>query len=244
LPVTFSGRLESPNQTDSFPFHAAKDQKIRLRAVAKALGFPTDLVIIIQDDTGKLLNEVDDTGRDDRDPQVDFTAPAEGRYRALVRDLHGRGGLRMVYRLTIETIQPDFSLALTADSFVLEKDKPLEIPVNVTVTGGLREPIEIHAIGLPKGVSAEPVKFTPTEDAAQPMSGGGRRGRRSSNQTPNGPSVKLVLKGDPAAFETGGAAIRIEGRVAGSTPLVRSARFPLNLPLAGAHYAIWLTTKK
>ena len=36
----------------------------------------------------------------------------------------------MVYRLTIEPVQPDFSLTLAADSFVLEKGKPLEVTVN------------------------------------------------------------------------------------------------------------------
>jgi hypothetical protein len=244
IPVTISGRLESPGDTGAFIFHAQKDQKLRFRAAAKGLGFPTDPVIVIEDEAGKQLAEADDTGRDDRDPQLDFTAPSAGRYRAIVRDLHGRGGLRMVYRLTIEPVQPDFTLALAADSFVLEKDKPLEIPVNVTVRDGLRDAISIHAIGLPAGVTAEPATFTPTEDAPQPMSGGGRRSRRSSPQGPSGPSIKLVLKADADSVQPGGTPIRIEGRTAGSAPRVRSARFPLNLPLAGAHHAVWLTVKK
>jgi hypothetical protein len=244
VPVTLSGRLATPQQADAFELQATKDQKLRLRASAKALGFPTDLVIAVLDESGKLLVEADDTGRDDRDPQVDFTAPADGRYRVLIRDLHGRGDLRMVYRLTIEPIQPDFSLALATDSFVLEKDKPLEIPVNVAVRDGLREPIEIGAVGLPAGITAEPVKFQPTEDAPSSSAGGGRRGRRSSSQAPTGPTVKLILKADPAAIQAGGAAIRIEGRTLGSSPLVHTARFPLNLPLAGSHHAVWLTVRK
>lgn len=244
IPTTISGRLERAGDLGAFTFHSTKDQKLRFRAVAKAMGFPTDPVIVIQDESGKELAEADDTGRDDRDPQLDFTAPADGRYRVLVRDLHGRGGMRMVYRLSIERVQPDFSLSLAADSFVLEKNKPLEIPVNVAVRDGLRDSIALHAIGLPPGVTAEPATFTPTEDAPQPMSGGGRRSRRSSSQGPSGPSVKLILKADSAAAQPGGAPIRIEGRTTGSSPLVRSARFPLNLPLAGSHHAAWLTVKK
>ena len=61
---------------------------------------------------------------------------------------------------------------------------------------------------------------------------------------PSGPSVKLILKGDPAVFQPGGTPIRIEGRTAGSSPLVRTARFPLNLPFAGSHHAVWLTVRK
>jgi hypothetical protein len=243
VPGSVSGRLEKPAQADAIAFRATKNQKLRIRVAAKALGFPTDPVVIIQDEAGKTLAEADDTGRDDRDPQLDFTPPADGRYLVVVRDLARRADLRMVYRLTIEPVAPDFSLALAADSFILEKDKPLEITVNVAVRDGLREPIEIRAVGLPLGVTAEPVKFEPSGDS--PMSaGGGRRGKKGGdNQTPSGPSVKLVLKADPATIKPGGTPFRIEGSVAGSSPLIRSARFSPNLPLAGQHYAAWLTTR-
>jgi hypothetical protein len=245
VPISISGRLGGPGEVDAFAFDAVKNQKLRIRVAAKALGFPTDAVIAVTDADGKTVAEADDTGRDDRDPQLEFTPPADGSYKLLVRDLANRGDLRLVYRVTIEPVQPDFSLALVADSFVLEKDKPLEIPVNIAVRDGLREPIEIRAVGLPPGVTAEPVKFEPSGDAPMPDSGGGRRGRRSgAPQQPSGPSVKLILKADPAVVQPGGTPIRIEGRTTGSSALVRTARFALNLPLAGQHYAAWITVKK
>ena len=240
VPATVSGRLATLGQAHTYSFMASKNQKLRLKVVAKGLGFPTDAVIAVLDDAGKVLAEVDDTGRDDRDPQLDFAPPEDGKYRVVVRDLANRGDLRMVYRMTVEGVQPDFSLALPADSFVLEKDKPLEIPVNITVRDGLKEAIEFHAIGLPAGVTAEPVKFEPSGDSPMPDTGGGRRGRRSGTPQPSGPSAKLVLKAD-ATVNAGGTPIRIEGRTASG--LVRSARFPLNLPLAGAHHAVWITVK-
>jgi hypothetical protein len=238
-PATISARLDAPGRSDSYTFAANKNQKLRLRVAAKALGFPTDPVIVVFDEAGKSLAEADDTGRDDRDPQLDFTPPEDGKYRVVVRDLANRGDLRMVYRLTIEPVQPDFSLALAADSSVLEKGKQLEISINVTVRDGLKEPIEIHAIGLPAGVTAESVKFQPSGDSPMPDSSGGRRGRKGGSAPPAGPTVKLVLKADAA--QAGGAPIRIEGRTASG--LVRTARFPLNLPLAGSHHAAWLTIK-
>lgn len=243
VPGSVSGRLEQPGEVDAVAFSAAKDQKLRIRVAAKALGFPTDPTIVILDEAGKTLAEADDAGRDDRDPQLDFTPPANGSYRVLVRDLARRAGPRMVYRLTIEPVQPDFSLALAADSFVLEKDKPLEIAINVTVRDGLREPIEIRAIGLPPGVTAEPVKFEPSGDSPMANSSGSRRGRKGGDTTPSGPSVKLVLKADAASIQPGGCPIRIEGRTSGANSLVRTARFSLNLPLAGQHYAAWLTVR-
>ena len=70
------------------------------------------------------------------------------------------------------------------------------------------------------------------------------RGRKGGDQAPSGPSVKLILKGDPAAFQPGGTSIRIEGRAGGDSPLVRTARFSTGLPLAGSHYAAWLTVRQ
>ena len=242
MPTTYSGRLDAPGLPDVYWFAASRNQKVRIRVAAKALGFPTDPVVVVLDEAGKFLAEVDDTGRDDRDPQLDFTPPEDGKYRVVVRDLANRGDLRMVYRLTVEPVQPDFSLSLAADSFVIEKGKPLEIPVNITVRDGLKEVIEFHAIGLPSGVTAEPVKFEPTGDSPMQDSGGGRRGRRSGGpQQPSGPSVKLILKSDETAA-VGGTPIRIEGRT--ESGKLRTARFPLNLPLAGSHHAVWLTVKQ
>jgi hypothetical protein len=245
LPVTIGWRLVSAGDADAYAFQATKNQKVRIDLEAQSLGFPTDATIAVLDDAGKALAEADDNGRSERDPEIDFTAPEDGRYRVVIRDLAGRGGPRIAYRLTIEPVTADYSLSLGADSFVLEKDKPLEIQVNVAATGGFREEIEIRTIDLPAGVTAEPVKFTPTGDSSG-GSGSGRRGRgrRGGGDQNSGPGVKLILKGDPAAIQPGGAPIRIEGRTAGEKPLVRTARFPLNLPLAGSHHAGWLTVRK
>jgi len=240
---TLGGCLETTGAVHTHSFPASKNQKIRIRVAAKALGFPTDPVIAVIDAAGKVLAEADDSGRDDRDPTLDFTPSEDGQYAVRIRDLARRGGVRMCYRLTIEPVTPDFSLSLAADSFVLEKGKPLEISVNVAARDGFKEPIEISAIGLPPGVTAEPLKFEPSGDAPPPSSGGGRRGKgKSGKQGGGGPAAKLILKADADA-KIGGAAIRIEGRAGGVKPLIRSARFSLNLPLAGQHHAAWLTVK-
>jgi hypothetical protein len=240
LPVSIGWRLQAAGDADAYAFQAAKGQKIQMEVDAHSLGFPTDAMLAVLDDAGKVLAEADDSGRQERDPQIAFTAPEDGRYRVIIRDLAGRGGPRIAYRLTIAPQTPDYSLSLAADSFVLEKDKPLEIEVAVPAQFGFRDSVEIHAIGLPAGVTAEPVKFAPTGDGGD--SSGSRRGRGGGNQA-SGSSVKLILKGDPALIQPGGTPIRIAGRTTGDNPLIRTARFPLNLPLAGSHHAAWLTVK-
>ena len=150
----------------------------------------------------------------------------------------------MVYRLTIEPVQPDFSLSLAADSFVLEKDKPLEIPVNVTVRDGLREPIEIHADRPAAGRHGRAGEIRADRRRPMPESGGGRRGRRSGgSQAAERTEREAGPQGRSATVQAGGVAIRIEGRTAAirrwfARPASRSiCRWPAQ------HHAAWLTVK-
>ena len=243
LPATIGGRLETADDVDAFIFAGAKDQKLRIRAEARSLGFPMDAVISLLDAEGKTIAEQDDTGREDRDPSLDATLPADGQYRVAIRDLSGRGGPRLAYRLTLETPEPDFELSLAADSFVLAADKPLEIPLTVTGRDGFAESVEIRVLGLPAGVTAEPLSV----QAAGAASNSGRSGRRRRGGGQQAPpsNAKLILKADPAAIQPGGGTITIEGRFKDEDgELVRTASFPLGLPLTDKHAAVWLTVKK
>jgi Bacterial pre-peptidase C-terminal domain len=243
-PVTISGRLESPNDADAFSFSGTRGQKVRVRVEAGSLGFPTDAMLTLLDAGGQVVAEQDDTGRDSRDPTLTAMLASDGQYQVVVRDLAGRGGLRMVYRLTIETPEPDFELSLAADSFVLAADKPLEIPLTVTGLEGFAESVEIRVLDLPAGVSAEPLSGQAT--GASSGQGSGRRGRRRGGGAPSQPAnAKLILKAHAAAVQPGGGPIRIEGRFKDEEgELVRVARFPLALPLTDKHSAVWLTVTK
>ncbi|MEX2174716.1 MAG: hypothetical protein WD872_10165 [Pirellulaceae bacterium] len=246
LPIVVSGRFEAADDADAFSFAGKKDQKVRLTALAHGLGFLTDPHVSVLGEDGKVVGEADDTGRDQHDPELVVTLPADGTYRAVIRDLHGRSGLRLVYRLAIETPTPDFSVSLAADSFVLAADKPLEIPLTVAGTDGFKGPVEIRAIGLPAGVSADPLTIEPKAAGEAERGSGRRKGRRGGNSAAASSNAKLVLKADPATLQPGGGPIRIEVRYKNEAgdEIVRSARFDLGQPLAGKHWAAWLTIKK
>ena len=224
LPVTISGRLEAAGDADAFRFTAKKSQRLKIRVESRSLGFPVDAVAIVTDEAGKVLMELDDSGRAQRDPDFAFASPADGVYQLTVRDLSSRGGLRFVYRVSILPPQGDYDLSLAADSFTLAAAKPLEIPIKVDRRDGFDDKIEIRAVGLPAGITAEVVTSEPKGDSAK--------------------SVKLVLNAAPDASLPLSAPLRIEGKSAGSTPLVRSARFELAAPLTGQHTAAWLTVQK
>ena len=94
-----------------------------IRVESRALGRPLDPVLRVLDPGGKILAESDDTGRNSRDLERSFTAPADGEYRLFVRDLNGRGGPRFAYLLSVLEPQPDFALSLAADRFDLTPGK-------------------------------------------------------------------------------------------------------------------------
>ena len=179
VPVVISGTLKGDRETDTYRFRAVKNQKLKIAVASHAVGFPTDPVIEVIDSSGKQLAENDDASRTERDAQLIFTPPADGEFDVRVRDLHGRGGDRFVYQLTVEPDVPSFQLAVKPGEFILEVGKPLEIPVAVGRDSGYTKSIEITAIDLPVGVSVEPaisegkgdtakevkLKLTASEDA-------------------------------------------------------------------------------
>lgn len=198
-PVTVTGRINAPRDKDVYQFSAPAGAKVLLRAESRALGFPLDPVIEIQDAAGKLLTRVDDIGAE-RDAELVFAVPAAGDYRAEISDLHRQGGERYVYRLTCEAAAPDFALSLDRDSFVLAAGGKLEIPVQVERRHGFAEPISVRLAGLPAGATAEAVTSAPEGDTAK--------------------QIKLTIVAGAEPF-TG--PIQCVGETAGAPPLSRRA---------------------
>lgn len=248
LPAVLGGELTTADDVDAFSFTGKKDQTVRMTALSTSLGLGVDPLVQLLDAEGKVVAEADDSSRELRDPILSAKLPADGTYRAIIRDLHFRGGPRMAYRLTIESPEADFDLKLAADSFAFDAAKPLEIPLSLVPRDGFDESVEIHVVGLPAGVTAEPLTIEPK--AAGESSGEGGRGRRGgrgrNNNQPAAAATeaKLILKIDPAVAPAGGVPIRIEGRTPGDQPLVHTAQFPLGQPLTESHWAAWLTVGK
>jgi hypothetical protein len=214
LPIVVSGQLSQEKEADSFTFSGKKGVKLQLTCESRSLGYPLRAMLQIKDEAGKTLAAAEPK-EPNRETELAFTPPADARYVVSLSDEHGRGGMRFVYRLTLEEVRPDFGLSVAADSFVLAADKPLEIPVTLAVREGLAEAIEIKAMDLPASVTCEPVK-----SAAPPKMG---------------EMVKLVLKAAPEAVAVSGP-IRIVG-TAGT--LTRAVTLP-----PSQSTAIWLTVKK
>jgi hypothetical protein len=166
-PVALSGRIDPLGDQDVFRLSLRKGDKRVIRVEARALGRPLDPVLRLLDPGGKILAESDDAGRNDRDLERSFTAPADGEYRLIVRDLNGRGGPRFAYLLSVLEPRTDFTLSLASDRFDLAPGKVTRITVAVQRKDDLAEPIEIVAEDLPAGVTARPVTSKPGDASAR-----------------------------------------------------------------------------
>lgn len=152
-PITISGRLDKAGGSHYYRFDGQKGKKIACRIEARTLGFPLDPVLRLTDSTGNQLAQVQAAALGS-DPVLDFTFPHDGLFDLQVRDLHGDGGPRHVYRLHCAPPEPDFGLKLSADHFVVRPGTPLDIPVTLERSYGFSQEVDIQVTGLPKAVTA------------------------------------------------------------------------------------------
>lgn len=158
FPVSLSGQIASAGEIDSIRLAGKKGEAISCRVDARSLGSQLDPVLRLVDAEGTQLAEADDASRGDFDPTLDYTPKADGELVLQIRDRFEHGGMRYYYRVTISPPRKEFTLSVAADSFKLDGDKPLEIPVTIGRDRGFDEPIEIKLEGLPEGtVSATAV---------------------------------------------------------------------------------------
>ncbi|WP_435015625.1 PPC domain-containing protein [Tundrisphaera sp. TA3] len=198
------GRIDAPGDRDAFRVALKAGEKRTFRVESRSLGRPLDPVVRVVDAAGKTLGENDDA-RQDRDPSLRFTAPADGEYHIVVRDLNGRGGTRFGYVLRILAERPDFELTLAADRFEAAPDKPATVAVTVARRDGFAGPIEIAAADLPPGITADAATSKPGDDSAK--------------------AVTLTLRAEAGAKP---GPFRIVGRSsAGAEPLTRPGRAPI-----------------
>lgn len=103
LPVVVNGAITTSAEKDYFSFDAKKNQRLifslkgfRLNEQSQAFFNP---VLYLYDSKGKEIGK--NLGRFGLDPQLEWTAPEDGTYYLLLRDLLWRGSPSSVYRLSM-----------------------------------------------------------------------------------------------------------------------------------------------
>lgn len=156
LPCGVSGRLEQPGEEDRYRFAVAKGDVRIFRAEGPRWGSLIDPVLRILDAEGKEVASADDAGASREAEQV-WTAPAEGTYTAVVRDLTWQGGPDYYYRLEMKAAEPAVSAVTAAHAVKLDAGKTVEWKVTVSPVHGYARKLVLTAQGLPAGVSAPEV---------------------------------------------------------------------------------------
>lgn len=153
------------NGQDGFRFSARRSERITIVCLAQKLDSELDATLNVMDSTGRILATSGDyLGRD---PLVDFVAPADGDYVAVVHDLVYRGGypyrLLITRRPWVENVFPR----------AVEAGKPVELLAlgsNLApagVTGSAVVPVPVNGPPVPaEGPAFEKFRFnfTPAGD--------------------------------------------------------------------------------
>lgn len=163
LPVVANGIFDRPKATDHFIFRVEKAMTVVLDVEGMQLGFLSDPMVLLYDETGKRLAYQDEpttnTGKEpaNMDPHLVFTLPKAGRYIAAIRDAQFRGDPAFLYRLTIREATPDFSVKVIGTDDTLYRGRVNKVLVRVRRLEGWNAPVEVKAVDLPRGVKVKPV---------------------------------------------------------------------------------------
>ncbi|MFO0907935.1 MAG: PPC domain-containing protein [Isosphaeraceae bacterium] len=221
-PVSITGRIESNTDLDVYEVRVKKGEKLQVRVESRSLGQPLDASLTILDAQGARLSESDDANNAP-DPSLNFTAPADGTYRLVVRDLEREGGPRAVYLLTVTPPESDLLLRVGGERFETTLKKPLSIPITITRPSGDARAIEITAVDLPPGVTAKPVVSEPTGSTSR--------------------KVNLELVPDPSAKPVSGP-FRVVGRIKGGTAGAEIPGLAVRDEIKGDTTDLWLTVTR
>ena len=100
---TVRGNISQDKDVDVYQFAGKSGEKIRAEIIASRAGSLMDGLLMLYNAQGVLLAQEDDSATS-RDPEVNFTLPADGIYFLVVSDSHDRGGEWRSYELTLQVM--------------------------------------------------------------------------------------------------------------------------------------------
>jgi hypothetical protein len=157
--VGVSGRLLTPFGEDRYRVPVTPGSKVRFQVIAERLGSPLDASLVVRNEMGAALAQVDDSPGS-LDPVLEYTVPDKVTAVVVgVIDAQGRGGAKAVYRLTVEphsaaTELRTFHLSTPVQHIAIPIGGRSVLPIHVERRGYLGS-ITLSANGLPPGVKLE-----------------------------------------------------------------------------------------
>ncbi|MCX7420617.1 MAG: PPC domain-containing protein [Planctomycetia bacterium] len=157
FPQGINGRMDQPNDVDSYALTLRAGQAVRCEVKARRIGSSLDSTIRVLNAQGGVLAANDDIHPSTKDSLLVFTAPADGVYTLQIRDLLYRGGPSFGYFLSVKPDLPDFTVQCDEDRAGLGPGTNMPWYVKVTKSGGFNAPVEFRIEGLPAGVTVNPL---------------------------------------------------------------------------------------
>jgi hypothetical protein len=184
-PCEICGRFDSPRDFQWFRFNAKANEVWMIESLSQRAGFPTDLFLTLRRvKDGAEIGTADDDGTSpigtrfvisSDDPVLRTPQLAEGEYLVGVRHLYTaiKPNARLLYRLRIRPVQPDFSLLVLHNA--PGQPNAAEQPGSLLVRRGGNQHLDVYAVrrdgfngeiavkvdGLPAGVTCSPVTLGP-----------------------------------------------------------------------------------
>lgn len=178
IPSTTYGRFATATDLDAFTLNCSKGERLWIECRAWPPGTPAIPTARIIGNDGKTLSSGNAASTEDGTLRMTWTTPTDGLFTLSLADLRfgSQGGNDFVYRLVVESDEPDFSLEIDTDSLTATQGQTATLTVNARRHGGLNDAIVLTFDGLPAGVevedavipegkSAAKVKFTIDESA-------------------------------------------------------------------------------
>ncbi len=173
LPAVISGRFDRPRDADWYEFETAQDGPYAFEVYAERIGGRADPYLVVMDDKGNRVGELDDYGHNVnafnghlRDPSGMINLSGnKKKYRVLVQDRYRRGGARFQYVLTVRKPVPDFYAAAIhhqnpgPGGTTVRRGGAAYLDIVIHQRDGFNGPITITAEGLPPGLHALPATF-------------------------------------------------------------------------------------
>ncbi|WP_373652950.1 PPC domain-containing protein [Schlesneria sp. DSM 10557] len=152
LPAAVTGRLDKPFQTDRYSVTMKQGEVWQINARSQTSGPALDLDLTIISPDGTELASIDDVPGS-TDPELLFTALADGVYRIDISDRSSHSGHQAAaYRISFERPEEGLSLKLP-ESLSIPLGTTVKLPVAVTRRGSYQGPVPLQIEGLPSGVT-------------------------------------------------------------------------------------------
>ncbi len=214
-PFSITGTISQAGEVDQFKLRCQKGP-LQLSVRAQGVFSPLDPLLQVFDSSGKLLREVDDISRSERDIATVLAIPKDGDYIIRVTDRFGHGGPRFLYAVTCESPEPKYRASVSADAFTHTAGGETAVQVTIERLNGFSAPVQVTARDLPEGLTCDPVT--------------------SPGKGAMATSVKLVIKGRTSASMSG--PFQIQSAAQGQSSRSVRAAVP---GVRGSTNTLWLT---